>query len=192
MKKSSEEQRRRCLDGVVNLWAETGKAFTMSELATYLKMSKKTLYVLFDDKEEMILSAIDQWFDKVKAAKMQILSDPDLTTVEKVRRVMIVQPEGYGPVATASFTEFLSEQPTIHRHIIKRLHNGWEPIIELLARGMEAGELRRVNISILRTIVEAAFEKLLSSKEATKNWEHSLEEMMDLIIGGLEPRGEGQ
>ena len=57
---------------------------------------------------------------------------------------------------------------------------------------MEAGELRRVNISILRTIVEAAFEKLLSSKEATKDWEHSLEEMMDLIIGGLEPRGEGQ
>ena len=90
MKKSSEEQRRRCLDGVVNLWAETGKPFTMSELATYLKMSKKTLYVLFDDKEEMILSAIDQWFDKVKAAKMQILSDPSLTTIEKVRRVMIV------------------------------------------------------------------------------------------------------
>ena len=192
MKKSSEEQRRRCLDGVVNLWAETGKAFTMSELATYLKMSKKTLYVLFEDKEEMILSAIDQWFDKVKAAKMQILSDPDLTTVEKVRRVMIVQPEGYGPVATSSFTEFLSEHPRIHRHIIKRLQSGWEPIIELLVRGMEKGELRRVNIYILRTIIEGAFEKLLSSTEATKEWERSLEEMMDLIIGGLEPRGEGQ
>lgn len=190
MRASSEEQRKRCLDGVVNLWAQIGRPFTMSELATYLKMSKKTLYVLFDDKEELILAAVDQWFDKVKAAETRILSDPGLSTLEKVRRVMIVQPEGYGPVATSSFTQFLSEQPAIQRHVVSRLESGWEAIIELLEKGMDAGELRRIDTHILATVVEGAFERLLASPEATKDWEASLDQMMDLIMGGLTPRAE--
>ena len=64
----------------------------MSDLATRLSMSKKTLYVHFDSKEDLLASAVDYWFTQVKQAELDILEDDSLTTIEKVQRIIIVQP----------------------------------------------------------------------------------------------------
>ena len=54
-----EELREKCILHTLALCSEYGMRFTMSELAAGLGVSKKTLYVLFPDKEALLTDAVD-------------------------------------------------------------------------------------------------------------------------------------
>ena len=51
-----DDPRKRCIQETIALCSSQGLDFTMSELAARLGMSKKTLYVLFDSKEALLLA----------------------------------------------------------------------------------------------------------------------------------------
>lgn len=72
-----------------------GESFYASNIAAELGMSKKTIYATFRDKESMFLGMVDYCFDRIKIQKQLVLEDETLSTVEKIRKVLGVMPEGY-------------------------------------------------------------------------------------------------
>lgn len=190
VKESPEELRERCLNAAIDLWSEESRDFTMSDLATRLRISKKTLYVHFDSKDAMLLAAIDRWFDDVKAAEQAIIADPDLSTLEKFRQVVIVQPATHGPIASAPLARHLEARPEARRRVLDHLESGWEPVLDLLREGIDAGEIRPVDVDIVRTVIESTFERLVTDPSAMGDWTRSLDAMMDLLVGGLAPRND--
>lgn len=183
--------RRRILVAAIDLWIDKGAGFTMSELATSLRISKKTLYVEFDDKEDLLVQAVDHWFDAVKRAEREILDDPALSTIDKVRRVIVVQPPGHRTIAWADFAASALKHPRVHRRVLERLESGWEPTLDLLREGIDAGEIRPIDVDVARGVIEGAFERLLARPETSADWTRTLEAMIDLIVGGLAPRDAG-
>ena len=184
----AEELRRRILVAAIDLWIEKGAGFTMSELATSLWISKKTLYVEFADKEDLLTQAVDHWFDEVKRAERAIIDDPELSILEKVRRVIVIQPPGHRTIAWADVAPSALKHPKVHRRVLDRLESGWEPTLDLLRAGIEAGEIRPVDLDVARGVIEGAFERLLARPETSADWTRTLDAMIDLIIGGLAPR----
>src|SRR5699024_2252669 len=71
---SMDQARQKCIDCSIQLCSSQGLDFTMSQLAARLGMSKKTLYVLFDSKEALLLAVVDTMFDAVKADEAKILA----------------------------------------------------------------------------------------------------------------------
>ena len=90
-----DQARQKCIDCAIQLCSSQGLDFTMSQLAAQLGMSKKTLYVLFDSKEALLLAVVDTMFDAVKADEAKILARQDLSLADKVRQLVVVLPDSY-------------------------------------------------------------------------------------------------
>ena len=63
-----------------------GIKFTMSQLATSLQISKKTIYTMFDSKETLLLEVIDNSFKEIKKAEKDII-DSNLELEEKISQI---------------------------------------------------------------------------------------------------------
>lgn len=188
----SEELRIRCLDGAILLMTEIGPNFTMSELASALKISKKTLYVYFSDKEDLLLGAVDRWFDQVKVAERAILEDEGLSTLEKMRRIIAVQPAQYPLLSWSEVAPMTAKYPRVYDRVLQRLETEWEPTIGLMEHGIATGEFRRFDVDMARALIEGAFEYLLTHPLKREHWHRYLEEMVDIVIFGVAARGDDE
>lgn len=188
-----DQARQKCIDGAIQLCSSQGLDFTMSQLAARLGMSKKTLYVLFDSKEALLLAVVDAMFDAVKADEAKILARQDLSLADKVRQLVIVLPDSYKNLDWSQLQGVEEKYPAVYGRIRQRLESEWEPTLELLRQGMEQGELRPFQPGLLRAVVEGAMEHFLSSDALQREgigYVQALDGMMDLLMEGILAKGD--
>ena len=89
------ELREQILEGTLQVFNYKGMKFTMDDIAHNLGISKKTIYTVFKNKEEMFLELVDYLFDGIKEEELRIYEDDSLSTVEKVRMILGVLPGSY-------------------------------------------------------------------------------------------------
>lgn len=188
-----DQARQKCIDCAIQLCSSQGLDFTMSQLAAQLGMSKKTLYVLFDSKEALLLAAVDAMFDAVKADEAKILARQDLSLADKVRQLVVVLPDSYKNLDWSRLQGVEEKYPAVYDRIRQRLESEWEPTLELLRQGMEQGELRPFQPGLLRAVVEGAMEHFLSSDALQREgigYVQALDGMMDLLMEGILAKGD--
>ena len=188
-----DQVRQKCIDCAIQLCSSQGLDFTMSQLAAQLGMSKKTLYVLFDSKEALLLAVVDTMFNAVKADEAKILARQDLSLADKVRQLVIVLPDSYKNLDWSRLQGVEEKYPAVYGHIRQRLESEWEPTLELLRQGMEQGELRPFQPGLLRAVVEGAMEHFLSSDALQREgigYVQALDGMMDLLMEGILAKGD--
>lgn len=188
-----DQARQKCIDCAIQLCSSQGLDFTMSQLAAQLGMSKKTLYVLFDSKEALLLAAVDAMFDAVKADEAKILARQDLSLADKVRQLVVVLPDSYKNLDWSRLQGVEKKYPAVYDRIRQRLESEWEPTLELLRQGMEQGELRPFQPGLLRAVVEGAMEHFLSSDALQREgigYVQALDGMMDLLMEGILAKGD--
>ena len=96
------------------LFARGSSSLTMAELATELGMSKKTLYLHYPGKEELVRQAILEFGREVRADADVILRDQRLTFAEKLRGFtggMLVRLAHLNPHLLCDLQRFA---PTLH------------------------------------------------------------------------------
>lgn len=183
-----DKAREKCIREAIALCSEQGLDFTMSQLAARLGRSKKTLYVLFDSKEALLLATVDAMFDEVKASEADVLARADLDLAAKVRRLVVVLPDSYQTLDWARLRGVEEKYPAVYRRIRQRLESGWEPTLELLRRGMDEGVLRPFEPGLLRAVVEGAIEHFLATDALEReglDYVQALDGMMDLLMNGI-------
>lgn len=188
-----DQARQKCIDCAIQLCSSQGLDFTMSQLAAQLGMSKKTLYVLFDSKEALLLAVVDTMFDAVKADEAKILARQDLSLADKVRQLVVVLPDSYKNLDWSRLQGVEEKYPAVYGRIRQRLESEWEPTLELLRQGMEQGELRPFQPGLLRAVVEGAMEHFLSSDALQREgigYVQALDGMMDLLMEGILAKGD--
>ena len=188
-----DRARQKCIDCAIQLCSSQGLDFTMSQLAARLGMSKKTLYVLFDSKEALLLAVVDTMFDAVKADEAKILARQDLSLAEKVRQLVVVLPDSYKNLDWSRLQGVEEKYPAVYGRIRQRLESEWELTLELLRQGMEQGELRPFQPGLLRAVVEGAMEHFLSSDALQREgigYVQALDGMMDLLMEGILAKGD--
>ena len=60
--------------------------------------------------------------------------------------------------------------------------------MRLLEQGIDTGRIRPVNLGVLRRILTAAFEHLLSAAEDGTSYAAELEAMMDILMNGIKEK----
>lgn len=188
-----DQARQKCIDCAIQLCSSQGLDFTMSQLAAQLGMSKKTLYVLFDSKEALLLAVVDSMFDAVKADEAKILARQDLSLADKVRQLVVVLPDSYKNLDWSRLQGVEGKYPAVYGRIRQRLESEWEPTLELLRQGMEQGVLRPFQPGLLRAVVEGVMEHFLSSDALQREgigYVQALDGMMDLLMEGILAKGD--
>lgn len=183
--------REEILEGTLQVFNQKGLKFTMDDIARGIKISKKTIYTVFRDKEELFLAMVDYLFDTIKESERQVLEDESLTTLEKVRAVLSVMPEGYREVDFRQLYLLKDKYPKIYRQVECRLETGWESTIALLEKGMAEGVIRPVKIPILKMMMEAALEQFFQRDILIQNqlsYQQALCEVVEILVDGITVR----
>ena len=89
------ELQQKILEASIVVFNQKGMKFTMDDLARQLEISKKTIYTVFLNKEELLYGMVDYMFDSIKESERAIVEDESLSLIEKIRRILVVLPEGY-------------------------------------------------------------------------------------------------
>ena len=131
------ENSDKILEATIKVFNQKGLKFTMDDIAAELGMSKKTIYVTFRDKESMFLGMVDYCFDRIKIQKQLVLEDETLSTVEKIRKVLGVMPEGYKEIDFGKLYVLKDKYPKIYLQVEERLETGWEGVMSLIEATLE-------------------------------------------------------
>jgi AcrR family transcriptional regulator len=185
------QQRRAILEATLRVFNQKGLKFTMDDIARAQGISKKTIYTVFRDKEEMFLALVDYIFDAVKEAEQAIFQNDALDTKTKLREVLRVLPERYREVDFRQLYSLKEKYPTIYSQVEMRLETGWEDTIDLLNRGMEEGTIRPVPIPLVKLMLEAVLEQFFQRDvllQSGLTYQQALDEVVDVLLFGIEAK----
>jgi len=183
--------RNALIEGTIKVFSEKGIKFTMDDVAACMGMSKKTIYKIFPNKKALMMAAIDYGFDAIKAEERAIYDNPDLTTSEKIRKILGAMPESYRNLDFREIVAARAKFPDMYARIEERLETGWELTISLLEQGMREGSIRKIDIPVFKTIFEAALEHFLTRDVLGLNnitYDAALSELCDVLMQGIEVR----
>lgn len=185
------ELRETILQGTIKAFNRKGLKFTMDDIASILRISKKTIYTVFADKEELFLAMVDYLFDNIKNSEQEVIQNPRLSTLEKIRKILGVMPESYSEIDFRELYILKDKYPKIYEQVERRLENGWETTITLLQQGMEEGVIRKVDIPIIKLMLEAAVEQFFQRDILLKHqikYTDALDEVVSILVDGIAVR----
>lgn len=180
--------RESILEAVIRLFNRKGMKFTMDDIAAELAISKKTIYTVFNDKNELIIAMVDYCFDKIKESEDKVMRDPTLSTVEKLNRILGVLPDGYKEIEFGKLYMLKDKFPDVYTKVEERIESGWDKTIFLLEQGMKEGSVRRINIPLVKTMFEATLEQFFSRDILLSNnisYSDALNEVVSIIMDGI-------
>lgn len=176
------------LKGTIQIFNEKGLKFTMDDIAERLKISKKTLYKVFDDKEDLFLTMVDYMFDTIKESEREVIEDENLSTVEKIHKILGVLPEGYKDIDLRQLYLLKDKYPKIYKQVEIRLETGWEMTIELIEQGITEGCIQPIKIPILKMMLEASVEQFFQRDILIQNkisYQDALSEVVNILMEGI-------
>lgn len=182
------EIKERIMDAALEEFNEKGFKFTMDDVAKKLGMSKKTIYTVFREKEELFFAFADQTFDAIKEAEKEIIENPKLDIIEKIRRIIVVLPERYCTVDYSKLVSLQEKYPKVYAKVAERLESDWEDTIMLLQQAMEEGKIRQFSIPVFKCMVESTMEHFLSREILSENhltYEQGLQELIGILMDGI-------
>ncbi len=184
----NETLREKILNATICVFNRKGLKFTMDDVASELSMSKKTIYTVFRDKETMFFEMVDYCFDSIKESEKKVLEDESLGTVAKVRAILGVLPEGYRDIDFRQLYSLKEKYPRIYEKVEQRLETGWETTIGLLEQGIEEGSIRKIQIPVLKTMLEATLEQFFKRDVLLQNkiaYQDALDEVVAILVDGI-------
>ena len=190
MTKRSEQQVH-ILEGTIRVFNRKGMKFTMDDLAHELSMSKKTIYVCYDDKKELFIDMVNYLLDNISEKKKEVVDDNELTTLQKVKKILGVMPESYTEIDFRQLYMLRDKYPDLYRKVEERLETGWDETIALIEQGQKEGVIRDIPIFLVKTMLEASLEQFFSRDVLVKNglsYNDALENVVEIIVDGIAVR----
>ena len=182
------DNREKILEATIRVFNRKGLKLTMDDIASELSMSKKTIYTVFKDKESLFGEMVDYCFDKIKESEIKIICDKNMTTMEKIRAVLGVLPEGYREIDYSKLYCLKSKYPKIYNKVEYRLQSGWESTINLIKQGISEGVIRPININIFKTMMESTIGQFFQRDVLIQNnisYVEALEEVVNILVDGI-------
>ena len=179
------------MEATIKVFNEKGLKFTMDDIAKECHISKKTLYLIFDDKDQLFFTMVDYIFDAIKESEDAVLSDESLSTIEKLRKIIGVMPEGYKDIDFRQLYILRDRYPSTYAQVEERLETGWETTIQLIEQGIKEGVIRPVPVPLIKMMIEASLEQFFQRDILIKNkisYNTALAAVVDIIVDGIAVR----
>ena len=184
--------REQILEATILVFNKKGMKFTMDDIARELGMSKKTIYMVFADKQELVYDMVDYCFDSIKESEQKVMKNGELSTLEKIHEILGVLPDGYKEIDFSQLYILRDKYPRIYTRVEERLESGWDATMELLQRGMKEGVIRKVDTALVKVMFEATLEQFFRRDVLVKNgisYSDALAEVVDIICNGITESG---
>lgn len=188
-KQAQEALRLRIYEATIDEFREKGFKFTMDDVAKRLTISKKTLYMVVKDKETLFFDTATHIYDEIKRSEQRIMDDDELTTLEKIKKILIAMPDSYDELDWRQIYQLEDTFPRIFARVRVMMEQQWDNTIELLNRGMAEGVIREVPVPVVKTMFEATLEKYMQTRvliDEGLSFEEAVGWTLDVLMRGIE------
>lgn len=168
------------IKSAIDLFNQKGVKFTLDELATQNKISKKTIYKQYGDKEKVIELAIMNVFDSIKTTEREILENLSLSKIEKLKQYLCVFPSFE---VNYEYVVGIKEQyPNAYKKIHERFEDGWEGTQLLVSQAIEEGLLENFDFGVLKVLLVGVYNEVVLMDEHIQK--ETLRKAIDFLIDG--------
>lgn len=158
-----EQTQKRIVESASLLFFRKGiRAVTMDDIAHSLKMSKRTLYEIFSDKEELLRACYESW-DAKRNNRVRMLLDKTDNVVEIILSEILVSTEMMKHISVKFYNEFY-RYPSLRDFAVKKSRERHASAVEFLERGVSQGLiLSGIDINVFLQVVSAMGEFVAQS-----------------------------
>lgn len=186
---SNDELRLKILLSTIEVFNTHGMRFTMDDIASYMKISKKTIYTVYSSKDEMMLDMVDYIFDNIAISKRAILEDRQMSLRDKIKAYLTAMPDEYERIKFTELFLLRDRFPHIYEKVRMRFDSGWEPAFELLNEGKAAGIIKQdANLVIFKTMMDGSLASFFASdilKRSGLTYREGLNIVADILLDGI-------
>jgi len=186
---STDDQRLKILLSTIEVFNTHGMRFTMDDIASYMKISKKTIYTVYRSKDDLMLDMVDFIFDNIAVSKGATIEECQESLGDKIKAHLTAMPDAFEKI---NFTELFSlrdKYPRIYDKVRRRLESGWEPTIALLKQGQEEGVIKKdANLAVFKMMMETSLSAFFESdilKKSGLTYSEGLDLVVDILLDGI-------
>ena len=162
---AQQQLKLRIYEATIEEFREKGFKFTMDDMARRLGVSKKTIYQVVRDKESLFFDTATYIYEQIKRSEQAVMDDDRLTTVEKIKAILIAMPDSYSELDWRQIYQLENSYPRIFARVRVMMEQQWDNTIELLKRGIDEGVIRNIPIPVIKTMFEATLEKYMETTD---------------------------
>jgi len=175
--------KEKILIATIQVFNRKGLKLTMDDIAREAGMSKKTIYTVFEGKDELFSEMVDFIFGQVAQAKADALE-------KGLAAYLAAMPEGFEQINLNELFNLKDKYPKVYKKVRNNLESNWEPAIQLLEDGKTGGEIRQdANLAIFRMMMESALVSFFERdtlKKAGLSYNEGLTEVVNILLKGIE------
>ena len=186
---SIEDLRLKILLSTIEVFNANGMRFTMDDIASQMRISKKTIYTVYRSKDELMLDMVDYIFDSIAISKGATLEESGESLGDTIKAHLTAMPDAFEKV---NFTELFllrDKYPAIYEKVTQRLDSGWEPTIELLKKGQKEGIIKKdANLSVFKMMMETSLSAFFANdilKKSGLTYREGLDLVVDILLDGI-------
>ena len=176
------ELKERIIEEASRLFFQNGiKSITMSDIAGYLGISKRTLYEVFNDKEELLEACIDR-SSKLADKKMTELVNESENVIDAMMRIYAEHLNDRYRLNKSVVHDLRKYHPRLYHNIEGRQKGDTDIFVPLFEKGVEQGLLKNdIDSEILMWLLKAQF-RMLMEDDFFPTGKFSINKFVEAII----------
>ena len=127
--------REKIIDTAIEEFTRNGLKFTMNDVAKALGISKKTIYTVFESKQDVLMAIADRYARDFTDMRQEIEADTELDTLEKLEQLFCAIPTKYYNIGLSRIFELAQKYPDRKIYIVDSLaaSSGYGLLMDKLA-----------------------------------------------------------
>jgi len=174
-----QDLRQRILKTAMTAFAEKGiKAVKMDDVAAQLSISKRTLYEIFQNKEQLLYEGV-RLYHQQKKQQMELIGLTSKNVMEIILRVYKIKVQEF-KMTNPVFYSDLSKYPLVLDYLNNENQKVHSKYVQFMERGVKEGYFRKDVDYNLTSRMFDALEKFIMREELYKAY--SIEDIFKYIV----------
>ena len=177
------ELKERIIEEASRLFSQNGiKGMTMSDIASYLGISKRTLYEVFKDKEELLEVCIEKASMRGSEEMKRLINESE-NVIDAMMRLYAKHLNDMHKLNKSVVHDLRKYHPKLYKDIECKQKKDTRTFIPLFEKGVEQGLLRNdVNFEIVVWLLKAQFKMVMMDEEFIPANKYAVEDFVSAII----------
>jgi len=173
---------RKMIDTVLMLFMKEGAKFKMEDVAARMKISKKTIYKDYGNKEDLIVLVVKAIFEGIEKQLDKVLASREYDCLEKLIHLSCAFPDA--TVVDYHKAMLLKDDfPKPYEMFIRYIEDNWTLSRKLFEQCIEEGRIKAMDHDLFRIIILGITKQVLSMKD--RNQEELLERCVRQVFEGI-------
>ena len=162
-----DKKKKKMVETVLELFMEHGASFKMEDVAKAMKISKKTIYKEYGNKEVMILLVVQSVSEGIEHKLRMIMENESYDTLEKLIRVTCAFPDS-SDIDYHKAIMLKDAFPRPYQMFLRYIEDNWQLNRRLFDAAVEEGRLIDMDYEIFRIIMLGISKQVLDTNQDDK------------------------